>query len=79
MYCPRMKADFVRSVCDNQHLHTAIVLAFFFSSAFQVPKLMEFLRLRSLRPGLGKLPIVPVIVVVDPDDPRCRAAPESMP
>ncbi|CAM9260537.1 unnamed protein product, partial [Hapterophycus canaliculatus] len=30
----------------------------------------EFLRLRSLRPGLGKLPIVPVVVVVDPDDPR---------
>lgn len=36
----------------------------------QVPKLMEFLRLRSLRPGLGKLPIVAVIVVIDPDEPR---------
>lgn len=36
----------------------------------QVPKLMEFLRMRSVRPGLGKLPIVAVIVVVDADDPR---------
>ncbi|CAM9531693.1 unnamed protein product, partial [Ectocarpus sp. 8 AP-2014] len=36
----------------------------------KIPKLMEFLRLRSLRPGLGKLPIVSVIVVVDPDDLR---------
>ncbi|CBJ32014.1 expressed unknown protein [Ectocarpus siliculosus] len=36
----------------------------------KIPKLMESLRLRSLRPGLGKLPIVSVIVVVDPDDLR---------
>eukprot|EP00903_Cladosiphon_okamuranus_P017020 g15687.t1 len=36
----------------------------------KVPKLMEFLRMRSLQPGLGKLPIVAVIVVVDTDDPR---------
>ncbi|CAN0037910.1 unnamed protein product [Scytosiphon promiscuus] len=36
----------------------------------KVPKLMEFLKLRSLRPGLGKLPIVPVVIVVDPDDLR---------
>lgn len=36
----------------------------------QVPKLMEFLRMRSLRPGLGKLPIVAVIVVVDGNDNR---------
>ncbi|CAM9319203.1 unnamed protein product, partial [Ectocarpus sp. 13 AM-2016] len=36
----------------------------------KIPKLMEFLRLRSLRPGLGKLPVVSVIVVVDPDDLR---------
>eukprot|EP00904_Undaria_pinnatifida_P013541 jgi/Undpi1/9317/HiC_scaffold_26.g11775.m1 len=35
-----------------------------------VPKLMEFLRSRSLRPGLGKLPIVSVIVVIDAGDPR---------
>ena len=38
--------------------------------AMKVPKLMEFLRSRSLRPGLGKLPIVPVIVVIDAGDPR---------
>lgn len=40
-------------------------------SIFQkVPKLMEFLRLRSLRPGFGKLPLVSVAVVIDPNDPR---------
>lgn len=36
----------------------------------QVPKLIDFLRSRSLRPGLGKLPIVAVIVVIDANDPR---------
>lgn len=36
----------------------------------KVPKLMEFLRSRCLQPGLGKLPVIPVVVVIDPNDPR---------
>lgn len=31
---------------------------------------MEFLRSRSLRPGLGKLPVVSVAVVIDNNNPR---------
>lgn len=31
---------------------------------------MEFLRSRSLQPGLGKLPVIPVVVVIDSNDPR---------
>lgn len=36
----------------------------------KVPKLMDYLRLRSARPGFGKLPIVAVVVMIDANDPR---------
>ncbi|CAM9143354.1 unnamed protein product [Discosporangium mesarthrocarpum] len=36
----------------------------------KVPKLMDYLKTRALSPVLGKLPVVAVVVVIDPADPR---------